>query len=99
MQETNPSAAQQNATELALQHLASLTRTASALYSETGAMQRDMLRRSAALQREAARELARAVHPGEVLNVQAAYAVAGWQQMVDFSRELGERVCSAARLG
>ncbi len=67
---------------------AAVARRTSALVQATGELQSGMARRSAQLQQEAAHQLRMATNPAELINVQAAMLMAGWQHSLQCTSDL-----------
>jgi hypothetical protein len=68
--------------------LAAFSRTASAVVRATGDAQQQIAARTGLLQKEAALKLRHAVTPAEVVAVQTALFVAGWQHSLQCSQDL-----------
>jgi hypothetical protein len=77
-----------DATALANAQLAVLSRTASAVMRATGDAQQQIAQRTVRLQQEAVQKLRTAVTPGEIVAVQSALFVAGWQHSLQCSQDL-----------
>ena len=69
---------------------AAIARTASAVVRATGELQESMARRTGTLQREAAHQLRLATNPAELMNVQAAMLMAGWQHSLQCGTDLAK---------
>jgi hypothetical protein len=65
-----------------------LSRTTSALVRAGGDVQEQLARSAGLLQQQAFRELRLATTPADVLTVQAAWMLAGWQQSVQCSQAM-----------
>jgi hypothetical protein len=81
-----PSAAP--AAGLANLHLAMLSRTTGAMVRATGELQQQMARRAGLLQQEAARQLHQATNPAELMTLQTALVMAGWQHSLQCTQDL-----------
>lgn len=73
---------------LANAQLAALSRAASAVVRATGDAQQQIAQRTTLLQKEAALKMRQAVTPGEIVAVQTALFVAGWQHSLQCSQDL-----------
>jgi hypothetical protein len=68
--------------------LALLSRTTSAMVRAGGDVQQQMARSAGQLQQEAVRELRLATTPADLVTVQAAWMLAGWQQSMQCSQAM-----------
>lgn len=73
---------------LANAQLALLSHTASAVMRATGDAQQQIAQRTTRLQQEAAHKLRQAITPGEIVAVQTALFMAGWQHSLQCSQDL-----------
>jgi len=78
---------------------AAVARRTSELVQATGEWQSGMARRSAQLQQEAAHQLRMATNPAELMNVQAAILMAGWQHSVQCTSDLARTWFSLGMAG
>lgn len=69
------------------QPLAMLSRTTSAMVRATGELQQRMAHSAALLQQEAAHQLRQATSPAELVTLQTALMVAGWQQSIQCTQD------------
>ena len=67
---------------------AALSRTTSAMVKATGDVQASVARRTGALQQEAAHQFRMATNPAEMVAVQAALLMAGWQHSIQCTTDL-----------
>ena len=67
---------------------AALSRTTSAMVQATGELQRSVARRTGLLQQEAAHQFRMATNPAEMMAVQAALMMAGWQHSIQCTTDL-----------
>lgn len=89
MSRRNDRPAAQDQARTSTQHAAATAaRRASAVVQATGQLQEGMARRTAQLHREAAHQLRMATNPVELMNVQAAMLMAGWQHSVQCTTDL-----------
>ena len=79
--------------------VAAAARRTSALVQATGELQKGMVKRSAQLQQEAAHQLRMATNPAELMNVQAAILMAGWQHSVQCTSDLARTWFSLGMAG
>lgn len=82
--EDKPSAA----AEVVRMQGAAIERTASAVVRATGDLQQSMARHTDLLQREAVHQLRMATNPAELMNVQTALMMAGWQHSIQCTTDL-----------
>lgn len=81
-------AADRDPAVLANAQLAALSRTATAVLRATGDAQQQIAQRTGQLQKEALLQLRQAVTPGEIVAVQTALFVAGWQHSLQCSQDI-----------
>lgn len=67
---------------------AALSRTTSAMVKATGDLQQSVVRRTGLLQKEAAHQFRLATNPAEMVAVQAALMMAGWQHSIQCTTDL-----------
>jgi hypothetical protein len=76
------------AAEIARMQGDALSRTTSAMVKATGELQQSMARHTGQLQREAVHQLRMATNPVELMNVQTALLMAGWQHSIQCTSDL-----------
>lgn len=84
----NPREHKPNAAEIARLQGESFKRTTSAMVRATGDLQQSVARHTGQLQREAAHQLRMATNPVELMTVQTALFVAGWQHSIQCTSDL-----------
>lgn len=75
---------------LASEPLALFSRATSAMVRAGGDVQQQWARSTGALNQQAMRQLRQATNPGEILAVQAALLLAGWQQSMQCSQVVAD---------
>lgn len=65
-----------------------IARTTSAMVRATGDLQQSVARHTSQLQREAAHQLRMATNPAELMTVQTALLMAGWQHSIQCTTDL-----------
>jgi hypothetical protein len=76
------------AAEVAQMQRAALSRTTSAMVHATGELQESVARRTGLLQKEAAHQLRMATNPAELMAVQTALLMAGWQHSIQCTTDV-----------
>lgn len=78
----------QAAAEVARRQGAAIERTASAMVRATDELQRSVTRHTDLLQQEAMHQLRLATNPAELMTVQTALVMAGWQHSIQCTTDL-----------
>ena len=76
------------AAEVARMQGAAISRATSAMVKATGDLQHSVVRRTDLLQQEAMHQLRMATNPAELMTVQTALLMAGWQHSIQCSTDL-----------
>ena len=76
------------AAEPARRQAEAFTRATSAVVKATGELQQTVVRHADELQQEAVHQLRMATNPAELMNVQAALLMAGWQHSIQCTTDL-----------